>query len=108
MVKDFECEKCGFCCQLDVKITQNDFINLIKNKKENFSIIKDNDIMLRKGVNGNCQYFEDGLCSIYNFRPEVCQNFPFEEEGMMSHKCRQKKDFQSQVAQKIIKFMNHE
>ncbi|MBR9691004.1 YkgJ family cysteine cluster protein [Candidatus Woesearchaeota archaeon] len=104
LAKEFECEKCGFCCQLDVKLRSED-VKKIKKIKKNFTRRKDGETFLKK--NGKfCVFYDNKLCSIYLYRPYECTRFPFNKDGSMNEKCRQKKDFSSKVTQSIVKFMN--
>ena len=101
----FECQKCGFCCQLDVKVGNEDIERIRKVIPYSFTDERDDGVFLAKtGV--HCTFFSNNICSVYENRPDVCRSFPFEKDGQMSGKCRQRQDFHSKVTRNIIKFMN--
>ncbi len=100
----FSCRGCGFCCQLDVVLTKQDIRRLEIAGFEGFTRAEDDVLMLRmKGR--HCLFYVSGMCRIYENRPDICRRFPFRIDGSVSQKCRQMRDFSSQVSQKIIKFM---
>lgn len=68
---------CDDCCHYDrVPLNQNDLRRFINNGIEA-------DIMVEKdkpylNTKGGCKFLQDGKCSIYNIRPDVCMEFPIQ------------------------------
>jgi len=57
MLKNFECTKCGNCC-----------------KKVSFEDEEGEKVIVN---NGPCKYLDkNNLCTIYESKPEVCNDFP--------------------------------
>ncbi|MGM5483105.1 MAG: YkgJ family cysteine cluster protein [Nanobdellota archaeon] len=100
----FVCKRCGYCCQLDVVVDNNDINRLKKIGKTNFTIERGGKTFLKHKEN-YCIFFKDGLCSVYSARPQVCRRFPYESDGTLSEKCKQRKDFNSRVERRIVEFM---
>ncbi|MBN2457583.1 YkgJ family cysteine cluster protein [Candidatus Woesearchaeota archaeon] len=105
----FKCMRCGFCCQLDVTLNENDIIRIKEKGHTGFYKKRSGEILLKK-KRGFCIFFDynNRLCSIYPYRPLVCRKFPFRDDSIMSNKCRQNDDFRSKVTQNIIMFMTQE
>ncbi len=108
---NFKCNMCGFCCQFHVYLTQEEMKRLdIRHKDYDITtdyIKKDGSFILKK-KGSFCIFFKDNGCTIYEERPQMCRDFPFEADGTMSPKCRQAKEFSSRVDRRIIEFMNME
>ncbi|MFW6449409.1 MAG: YkgJ family cysteine cluster protein [Nanoarchaeota archaeon] len=100
----FECQRCCFCCQLDVVVDEQDIKRLKRAGKKNFTITREGKKFLKHKGNF-CIFFKDGLCSVYPVRPSVCQRFPFERDGTFSEKCKQRKDFGSRVERRMVEFL---
>ncbi len=104
MEKDFRCRGCGFCCQLDVVLSNRDVSRLKNAGYDGFTRVDKGELILnKKGT--HCMFYESGMCSVYEYRPDICRRFPFKKDGSINRQCRQMRDFSSQVTQKIIKFM---
>ena len=99
----FLCQKCGFCCQLEVVLSKQDRQRLHRAGKIRFSR-KVRDVVLLKKRGKYCLYYNDG-CSVYDYRPEVCRRFPVQKDGSFSGKCSQMKNFGAEVDRKIVKFI---
>ena len=78
-LKKFKCLRCGRCCSLRVKLTNEDIERLKKSGKKNFI---ENKKWLKR-INGYCMFLEikDGKakCSAYNSRPEICRWWPLKK-----------------------------
>ncbi|RLE45420.1 hypothetical protein DRJ22_04420 [Candidatus Woesearchaeota archaeon] len=75
----FVCSRCGECCRLLVSLDKQD-IETIKDKgHKNFFYVKNKKKYLKR-VKGHCMFlkFNNGKasCSIYDYRPKICRNFP--------------------------------
>lgn len=103
----FECRRCGFCCQLDVKVNEQDIKRIKRTGRRNFTVKKEGETFLRHKDN-SCIFFKDGLCSIYPIRPNVCAQFPFEKDGSISPKCQWREDFSSDVEKRIVELVKKE
>jgi len=67
------CKDCGKCCSKDYCYPAGDKdIERIKNAGYK-DFYKGN---MLKAVDGNCIFFKEGKCSIYEIRPTVCQIYP--------------------------------
>lgn len=98
----FRCNRCGFCCQLEVALNDKDIIRL-KNAGFGQFTHKSQGEMFLKHRGKYCMFYNEG-CSIYSIRPAVCQRFPF-KDGRFSPKCTQRKDFYAEIDRKISKFL---
>jgi len=81
----FKCEKCGYCCKnISINIAYSDIVKWLKLKrfdildhvsyiesKKGFYFIE----TIRKPVLG-CPFLKDNKCSIYDIRPQACEDFP--------------------------------
>ncbi|MFP4424592.1 MAG: YkgJ family cysteine cluster protein [Candidatus Woesearchaeota archaeon] len=99
----FKCKRCGFCCQLDVTVSEDD-INLIRKKGHKDFFEKKNGLVLLKKKGRHCIFYNEG-CSIYDIRPSVCQRFPHEKKGIVSERCTTRKDFTSRCERRRIEFL---
>lgn len=103
----FECRRCGFCCQLDVNVDEQDIKKIKRAGKQNFTIKKEGKLFLK--TKGNfCIFFKNGLCSIYPVRPKVCVQFPFQRDGSISPKCQWREDFGSEIEKRLVEFVKKE
>jgi len=107
---DFACSSSGACCKnFLTNISLKDLAEILKNKPElkaedflNFNqdnhlidfIINKEDknldskvLTLKKKDDMSCIFLENNKCSIYNFRPSVCKNWPMflDKEGYLSY-----------------------
>jgi len=99
----FQCLKCGFCCQLDVVLDKEDKSRLRAAGYYQFSRKRQGeDIMKKRG--SYCMFYKNG-CRVYDIKPGVCERFPFKNDTMSEH-CRQNLSWNAQIEQKIVKFMN--
>jgi len=95
---DFGCSSTGACCkEFIININLKDVIDVLKNRPDlkiedfvNFNqeeeLTKyltsqenrnlDSKVLSFKKKNNHCLFLEDNKCSIYNFRPAVCRNWP--------------------------------
>ncbi len=103
---DFECIRCGFCCHLDVKLTENDIQRLKAAGKKDFSKQTDHGIFL-KHIGNHCIFLDPKkkMCKVYDSRPDICRRFPVHSDGEMSGKCQQDRRFGSRISRKIIGFI---
>ncbi len=103
----FKCMRCGFCCQLDVNVDEEDIKKIKKAGKQNFTIKKEGEFFL-KTEGDFCIFFKEGLCSIYPVRPKVCVRFPFQKDNSISPKCQWRGDFESKIEKRLIEFTKNE
>ena len=102
---DFKCFTCGFCCELEIKLSRYDIIRISKIIPYNFLDKLGSGNYLKRNIL-HCIFYHEKKCSIYDFRPSVCRRFPFRKCGEMSQKCKQNNSFSSKVVQNIVMFMN--
>jgi len=88
----FKCERCGYCCTLNViltekeikKITQKGFADFFV-KDENDDNNGDNSFLIKRKENGDCIFLKRNgdvtSCQIYPFRPSPCKNYPPYEQN---------------------------
>ena len=73
------CNFCGLCCTLAVKVTPQEIKKIESLGHKNFTE-KDGNNTLLKRPNGWCTFFERknnvGICKIYDSRPAPCKDFP--------------------------------
>ena len=102
----FSCARCGWCCRenFNIRITEeisrpsnaisifpDDIRRIIKStgkqwdevaQPDTYSCLSDGEgiwaigWILRRN-NGNCVFYRDGECSIYEWRPAICRCYPF-------------------------------
>ncbi len=74
--RKFKCLRCGRCCSLRVKLTNEDIKRLKKSGKKNF-VEKGNWL---KRINGYCMFLEikngKANCTVYDSRPKICRGWP--------------------------------
>ena len=85
--EDFECERCGACCEQIVLLTDSDIRHItdLGYSEEDFVMRspfrKDKGKKCIKLVNNKCFFLEnaDGkvFCKIYRHRPKTCRIYPF-------------------------------
>jgi uncharacterized protein len=87
----FTCTKCSACCRFDpgyVFLSQNDLNRLTEAlgmKEEDFissycmkvSIRGFKRLSLKEKNNFDCIFWQNGGCSVYEFRPFQCRSYPF-------------------------------
>jgi Fe-S-cluster containining protein len=87
---NFKCDKCGKCClTYTVKLSGSDIkkIEKIGLKKQDFAEEDNFDVKFGKyalkRVNDQCIFLEKKgkkySCKIYENRPAICRNYPFNE-----------------------------
>ncbi len=78
----FSCTKCGECCRPIVKVSKEE-VSRIKEAGVKDFIVYDEKIesYVLKQVNNRCMFLkkegEEYVCSIYDYRPSVCRQYPF-------------------------------
>jgi len=78
--EDFQCAKCGHCCQFSILLNKQDIQNIISSghKEDKFLEKKNGLNMLKKNKTGFCVFFNsDNSCSIYEVRPKTCRKYPY-------------------------------
>lgn len=103
----FECLRCGWCCRenFNIRVTQNilrpsnaisifpdDIRHIVKNTGMLWDEIAEPDIysclsdgesvrvigwILRRNEAGDCIFYRNGECTIYEWRPMICRCYPF-------------------------------
>ncbi|MFW9929713.1 MAG: YkgJ family cysteine cluster protein [Candidatus Thorarchaeota archaeon] len=79
----FKCNNCGDCCKGNILISESD-IEIIKTFigiQRKFFVDKTLLGFKLRTFNNNCIFHDDigKKCNIYNYRPEVCRKYPFQE-----------------------------
>jgi Fe-S-cluster containining protein len=84
-----DCTTCANCCRVaNVRITERDVEHLTKalsisRKKfleEYTGHSKEEGLILKRGETG-CVFLEGNLCSVYESRPAICEDFPHVVRG---------------------------
>lgn len=71
----FKCQMCGNCCGFRViPLTKEDVKRLEDGGYRDFTSHRGEPCLKR--VRGKCVFYKD-RCSVYEFRPKVCREFPF-------------------------------
>lgn len=96
--RNFECEHCGECCKLVIRVTKKDVekIEDLGYKKGNFLMPdfikgtkKPNCLKL---VDGKCVFLKEkngkSSCRIYAARPKACRDYPFFHGAKKLRSCR--------------------
>lgn len=88
-----DCTQCGNCCKVGTPVFSNRDIDLIARSfrmkagdfsKQYLKQDKEGDMVLQTTP---CTFLgEDNMCSIYDFRPEDCRNFPHTRRKPMGSK----------------------
>ncbi len=118
------CVRCGWCCRenFNIRIKKNisrpsnavsvfpdDIRRIMKGKGLQWDEIAQPDIysclddgknirvigwILQRGDNGDCVFYTNGGCSIYEWRPMICRCYPFfmDEHGIEVMHCEGKKN----------------
>ncbi|MCK4669596.1 MAG: YkgJ family cysteine cluster protein [Nanoarchaeota archaeon] len=87
--KKFKCKRCGHCCRLLVRLSDEDIKRIEKNtkyKRKYFVEVKKKKNTLKK-INNYCIFLNiskgKSKCIIYKHRPNICQKFPhFKRYGL--------------------------
>lgn len=104
----FVCQRCGFCCGLDVRLYDRDIAKIEKLGYKDFHTKNKLGTFLKK-KNGKCVFYNKEGCSIYEQRPYICKKFPHESDGKISYKCTQRdKNFHEKVDFVVLKFILEE
>lgn len=102
----FRCKRCGFCCQLDVRLSEKDIKRLEDSGQKGFYEHRVGSVFLKR-KNGSCIFYDDG-CMVYDARPDICRDFPVLRDGTINPKCTTREDFFSKVDRRVIMFINEE
>jgi len=74
----FKCKQCGNCCRLRIIEMKKDDVERIKKAGFKDFFVKEGREYWFKRKNGRCVFQkENGPCSIYGVRADICRNFPF-------------------------------
>ncbi|MFA5992563.1 MAG: YkgJ family cysteine cluster protein [Candidatus Pacearchaeota archaeon] len=75
--RKFRCLRCGSCCKLRVRLSENEIEEMKRRGEEDFLDEGGNHI---KRINGYCKFlnFNNGIssCSIEDTKPGICRKFP--------------------------------
>lgn len=80
--EEIDCTKCGNCCtKLKPILAESDIDRLVKVnkmsrtkfKKEYVEMDKEGDMLFK---NLPCSFYKNKKCTIYNYRPSDCQEYP--------------------------------
>ena len=86
---NFACAKCGYCCTLNVILTEKEIKQIKKTGFTDF-YVKDNEnnTIIKRKDNGDCLFlnrhentFTTTSCQIYSLRPSPCKNYPPYEQN---------------------------
>lgn len=95
----FVCNKCGVCCKLDdfltagpAKVTQTENPQLHRRLKEIYEEMgkrweADQEKYDQYITHTACPFLKDKICTIYQYRPDGCRQFPNTPFGMLSEDC---------------------
>ena len=98
----FECKKsCGYCCTLRVRLSLLDIIRIMQAgyRKRDFleKDLKGRNVI--KMVKGKCYFLhrknKKARCKIYEHRPRICREFPFNHKGVKD--CSELKKFHKKI-----------
>jgi Fe-S-cluster containining protein len=101
------CQRCGFCCHLDVRLTNHD-IKKIKSLgfHEHEFIRTTKSKRYVKKFEGRCMFLEhpekNPSCMIYSQRPDVCRSFP--KKGDIRCQAKRTSSFSEDIARSISAF----
>ena len=84
----FTCTQCGDCCRGEpgaiIAVSEEELISIADawrldpdTFRKMFVREVDKGLSLREKENGDCIFFEEGRCSIYDVRPMQCRTYPF-------------------------------
>lgn len=74
-----KCSKCAKCCHdTQMLLSMRDIERLERRgfKREEFAVKLPSGVYQLRNVNGACFFLKDGLCSVYEDRPEGCRYYP--------------------------------
>jgi Fe-S-cluster containining protein len=92
---DFQCQRCGFCCQVadpidiypkDIRRLASYFNITVEEAAEEYTIPHPTEPDLRAfKASAPCRFYDDSLkgCKIYRARPMVCRCSPFLSPGQI-------------------------
>jgi len=71
------CQKCGNCCKkFRIEIKDPKFIKeILFNFREKFHHGLKETVNITLVLDGECEFLDNGKCSIYDTRPERCKNY---------------------------------
>lgn len=73
----FTCVMCGNCCRFGIiELSPGDVKRIESHGYRSFYDKNGGEILIRK-ADGKCVFLENGICSIHEFKPDVCGSFPF-------------------------------
>lgn len=67
--------ECGACCHYGRVDLSNDDIKRLSPRKPNISVDEKGCYL---DCSQGCQFLKDGACSVYDDRPDICYEFPFQ------------------------------
>ncbi len=83
----FGCQGCGFCCTIPDGYVyihpseieeMREYLDLTLEEFSRLYVEKlDGDLVLKSFPNGECIFYKDGGCRIYDARPRQCMTYPF-------------------------------
>jgi len=119
----FLCSKCGLCCTLDdfltageIKIKPGENLEITEKVQELYKELgkiweADDDQYDNYIIHTLCPFLENKSCSIYEFRPEGCRQFPNTPFGFQTKDCealnRFKKQFNALKKGRRVKVKYH-
>jgi len=70
--------KCSECCKKTEMILTNEDVDRLTHLgfDKNFFVKEDDGWLVLKNKKGQCVFLEDGLCSVYAYRPAGCRTYP--------------------------------
>ncbi|MBS7246685.1 MAG: YkgJ family cysteine cluster protein [Candidatus Jordarchaeales archaeon] len=74
-----KCSRCAKCCRdTEMLLSKKDIERLESRgfRREEFAVNLPGGLYRLRNVNGACYFLKDGLCSVYNDRPEGCRYYP--------------------------------
>ena len=80
MVKNFKCRRCGECCN-PPRLYEGDIKRIRKEGYKDFVYTDDLRNTYIRDNDGKCMFLKKGKvssCSIYEYRPETCRQYPSE------------------------------
>ena len=96
----FTCTECGQCCTGEpgrVRISREELEALAGHLAlspgeliEGCLVHGPDGFRIREKPNGDCHFFKNNRCGIYDFRPRQCRTFPFWVNNMRSEKAWEK------------------
>lgn len=93
-MKDFKCLRCGKCRKFKVKLSLEDITRIKAKGHDDFYILEEENFYFKR-LHGYCVFlkFDDGLftCSIQDYKPEGCKEFPFKivnKEILFDPRCK--------------------